>query len=115
MKGICIDCNKEVEINDHGRCISCGSSSTIPKSNPLAALHPVIVVDTLLQEVNKITDLLAHEPPSVYSRAAIDFISARMSIGLGLSIGQHLENILSMWTVASEIRNKEEEKSAKGN
>lgn len=112
MLGICVDCNREVEINERSQCLTCGSSSILvqPPNHP-----PFVDVELLLKEVAKIATLLSDTPPNTYNRAALQFISARIGHLMSLSLGQHLENTISMWNLVSELEGEKEKASAKDN
>jgi len=110
---ICVDCDKTVEIDQNGKCISCGSSSIIiPQFNRATnALQPTLNTEVLLKVVSDIMELIGKIHVTMNHRAALQFISARTARMLGLSLGQHLENVITMWDLATRVEEAEKEEA----
>lgn len=88
----CADCNEERETDEHGKCNVCGSRSIAH------LMHPLV----LLQGAKKIIEGIG-EPNTIIKKATLDFVSAQYAYKRGISLGQHLENAVSMYEMAKEL------------
>ena len=108
MVGFCVDCDRTVEVDQSGKCITCGSASTIPNGG--TSLDAITLSSTdIMNAAEEIGALLRSIPLTVAHRAAFQLISARLAMGTGLRIGIHLENILAMWSLAKEVESLQDQ------
>ena len=110
-RGTCVDCDGTVEITEHGTCATCGSKSVmkIQYNRASNANVPVIGMGEVLAAVEALMTKIGHEEASAVEQAALQFISARLARMQGMSLGQHLENTLSMWELCTEVEEVEVE------
>lgn len=115
---LCVDCDRTVEIDEHGVCLYCGSKSTLPiqYNKTSNALAPTLDKDKIIENVNEMVNLLRGKKATLYHRAALHLLIARVARMSGQSLGQYLENSVEMWRFAQELLEAEEaEPSQKGN
>jgi len=65
-------------------------------------LH-LLDMDELVKEAGRLASLLESEEPTMLNRAALHLIVTRVTKLAGLSLGQYLENTISLWSLAEEI------------
>ena len=116
--GTCVDCDKTVEIDEQGKCSQCGSNSTMsPQFNRLLNSSPkTLPIPNLIDKTNKIFDLLNKSEDFQDSRdvtPALLLAHIRLARMGNLSLGQFLENAISLWSVEAAIEESESSEDKK--
>ena len=115
MKGLCADCQKTVELTQHGACIECGSNSIAHPKQYSRVLNThqagVINPDLIVEEMNKLVESIGDELTQVQVASHLLFY-IRVSRSAGLSLGQTLENFLSLWHIAVNYEEAESDPSS---
>ena len=95
MKGHCEDCEKTVELTEHGACSTCGSDSIIAgPPTKVMSLKEVMKKSNELVSKLESTGMNGLKP---LDEAALLFIVARMSLIRGLDVSQFIENAIWTW------------------
>ena len=116
--GTCVDCDKTVEIDEQGNCAECGSNSTMnPQFNRLLNSSPkTLPIPSLIDKTNELFELLNKSEDFQDSKAvtpALLLAHIRMARMGNLSLGQFLENAISLWSVEAAIEESESSKEKK--
>ena len=111
--GICVDCDKNVEIDEQGKCMECGSESTMkPQFNRLLNATPEGVVDLedIIDKANILLRILREHPAFEKSKdTAPCLLLAHIRLVRlgGMSLGNFLENVIGLWAAEGQIEELE--------
>jgi hypothetical protein len=108
---ICADCDKTVEIDAHGKCKTCGSSSIlIPQVSGFLALQrsDEISAQQVIEEANRVITRFHGEEVSYLNQLGVLLVSARNARLRGMRFGDYFEAVYQMWALSIDIEESEE-------
>lgn len=106
---LCVNCDKEVELDSHGRCVSCGSSSVLtPRAvNSKSPSDEESTTSYQILEAAKKAVVKLGERDKFTDRLALLLITAREHQIRGCPRGLYLELVLDMWDLAKSLEEGE--------
>lgn len=109
---ICADCDRTVEIDSHGRCKKCGSSSiVVPQVSRLlgdTSSEGIIRPQDIINEANRVIDKFSDEQATFVNTLALQLIVARNTLLAGDRFGAYMERVVHMWALARDIQDGEQ-------
>lgn len=109
MTGFCLDCERPVEVDQHGHCTKCGGASVIAQE-----LRPMLKFEEVVTRMNDILSRLESTGKrglAPLDEAAMYLIVARDSMMRGLTIDLFIENAISSWRAAMTLNSMESPQS----
>ena len=109
MQGYCVDCERPVELNEHGACSKCGGTSVINQQmNPgLNTMHIKERANDLLSRLEA-TGMTGFQ---MLDEAAMLMLSARGAFMRGITVDQYMESVINTWRIVMETALTPEEQN----